>query len=59
MKAIGMGVAVVLAALAIAPAAFADGSGGSGGAQAGVQSATTAQGASVPSSGPLGIARAT
>ncbi|HEX3268697.1 MAG TPA: hypothetical protein VHQ98_12005 [Gaiellaceae bacterium] len=45
MKAIGMGVAVVLAALAIAPAAFADGSGGSGGAQAGVQSATTAQGA--------------
>jgi hypothetical protein len=45
MKAIGMSVAVVLAALAIAPAALADGSGGSGGAQAGVQSATTAQGA--------------
>jgi len=45
MKAIGMGVAVVLAALAIAPAAFADGSGGPGGAQAGVQAASTAQGA--------------
>jgi hypothetical protein len=45
MKAIGMGVAVVLAALAIAPAAFADGSGGPGGAQAGIQAASTVQGA--------------
>jgi hypothetical protein len=43
-KVIGVA-ATVLAALAIAPAAFADGSGGPGGFQAGVQGASTTQGA--------------
>ena len=43
-KVIGVA-ATVLAALAIAPAAFADGSGGSGGFQAGLQGASTRQGA--------------
>jgi hypothetical protein len=46
MRAKVLGVAAtVLAALAIAPAAFADGSGGPGGFQAGVQGASTTQGA--------------
>jgi hypothetical protein len=46
MRAKVLGVAAtVLAALAIAPAAFAGGSGGSGGFQAGLQGASTTQGA--------------
>jgi hypothetical protein len=45
MKAKLLSVAVALVALAAAPPALADGSGGSGGAQAGVQSASTGQAA--------------